>query len=798
MNPFAVRRSSAVWPLVACVLSVVLGVGTASAQTRQRATALSGVPAVALPDGPVVLYSADQPRIRVVPVTTGLSHPWGLAFLRNGDILVTERNAGALRVIRDGVLDPTPIPGVPEVYTGTRLAGLMDIAVHPEDDRLVYLTYSKPMERNGRRGATIALARGRLDGGVLTEVRDLFVADGWGRGVAASRVVFGPDGKLYMTVGGAIRAPSTGQRAQDPSTHVGKVLRLNEDGTAPDDNPFVGQAEYLPEIYSLGHRNQLGLVFHPETGTLWASENAPQGGDEVNMIQPGRNYGWPIASTSREYSGLRVSDTPWLEEFERPEVLWWPSIAPSGLTFYNGDQFPAWQGNLFVGSMTVGRIQRTGNLQRIVFNRRGEEIRRESLLAELRQRIRDVRQGPDGYLYVLTEEDDAALLRIEPARAITGLPGSVQPHRRLGEARITPLPEAEWTDAQRALVQKYVPDGDPGNALRTLIRVPELADRIFPFLSYVANESTLPARDREILILRTAWLAQNASLWATHASRAADAGLTAEEVLQIAQGPSSEAWAPFEDTLVGLVDQLFGNSSVTDETWAALSERYSLHNMMDAVVTVSDITALSIVFNSFGVQPDDGASARLPTNDVAYRVVVPERGAPLTTPRVEPVEGPGLRISRTRQRHPALADAWSANPGYVNNPERSGLMPHDRELLILRTGWNTQAVYEWAKHVGSVGRARDHGLEPLWIAQGEDAPGWNANDLALIQAANEMYRDTMVSDQTWDTLAERYNPHQMMSIVATVARYRRVSMTLNALGVQPLPDDERFPTLEGY
>ena len=275
-------------------------------------------------------------------------------------------------------------------------------------------------------------------------------------------------------------------------------------------------------------------------------------------------------------------------------------------------------------------------------------------------------------------------------------------------------------------------------------------------------------------------------------------GLTAAEVLQIAQGPSSEAWAPFEDTLVGLADQLFGNSSVTDETWATLSERYSLHNMMDAVVTVSDITALSIVFNSFGVQPDDGASARLPTNDVAYRVVVPERGAPLTTPRVEPVEGPGLRISRTRQRHPALADAWSANPGYVNNPERSGLMPHDRELLILRTGWNTQAVYEWAKHVGSVGRARDHGLEPLWIAQGEDAPGWNANDLALLQAANEMYRDTMVSDQTWDTLAERYNPHQMMSIVATVARYRRVSMTLNALGVQPLPDDERFPTLEGY
>ena len=784
--------------LVACGLVIVLGVVTASVQIGQRTTSLSGRPAVALPDGPVVLSSAEQPRIRVVPIATGLSHPWGFVFLRNGDILVTERDAGALRVIRDGVLDPRPIPGVPEVYTGTRLAGLMDIAVHPEDDRLVYLTYSKPMERDGRRGATIALARGRLDGGALTEVRDLFVSEGFGRGVAASRVVFGPDGKLYMTVGGAIRAPSTGQRAQDPSDHVGKVLRLNEDGTTPDDNPFVGQAGYLPEIYSMGHRNQLGLVFHPETGTLWASENAPQGGDEVNMIQPGRNYGWPTASTSREYSGVRVSDTPWLEAFERPEVLWWPSIAPSGLTFYTGDHFPAWRGNLFVGSMTVGRIQRTGNIQRVVFSRRGEEIRREALLTELRQRIRDVRQGPDGYLYVLTEEDNAALLRLEPARAITGLPGSVQPHRRLTEARIAPLPEAEWTNAQRALVQKYTAGDNPGNVLRTLMRVPALADRVFPFLNYVATESTLSPRDREIVILRTAWLAQNASLWATHATRADAAGLTAEDLVRIAEGPSMERWEPFENALVGLADQLFRNSSVTDETWAVLSQRYSLENMMDAVVTVSDTTALSILFNSLGIQPDDRASERLPTNAVAYRVVVPERGAPLTVPRVEPVEGPGLRIGRTRQRHPPLAVAWSANPSYVNNPQLSRLIPHDREILILRTGWNTQAVYEWAKHVGSVGRARDHGLEPLWIAQGEDASGWNANELALIRAANEMYRDTMVSDDTWNTLAEGYDTHQMMSIVATVARYRRVSMTLNALGVQPLPDDERFPILEGY
>ena len=796
MQLFPVPRPSVVGPLVvACGL--ILFAVSASAQTQPRATSLSGVPPVALPDGPVVLYSADQPRIRVVPVTTGLSHPWGLAFRRNGDILVTERDTGALRVIRNGVLDPRPIPGVPEVYTGTRLAGLMDIALHPEDDRLVYLTYSKPAVQDGRRGATIALARGRLDGGALTEVRDIFVADGFGRGVAASRVVFGPDGKLYMTVGGAIRSQSTGQRAQDPSTHVGKVLRLNPDGTAPDDNPFVDQAGYLPEIYSLGHRNQLGLVFHPETGTLWASENAPQGGDEVNIIQPGRNYGWPIASDSREYSGVRVSDTPWLDQFERPEVLWWPSIAPSGLTFYTGDHFPAWRGNLFVGSMTVGRIQRTGHLARIVFNRRGEELRRESLLAELKQRIRDVRQGPDGFLYVLTDEDDAVLLRIEPAHAITGLPGNIVPAVRLTEARVPPLPEAEWTDEQRALVQKYAPDGHPGNALRTLIRVPALADRVFPVLHYVAHDSTLSPRHRAMLILRTAWLTQNANLWATYASRAGAAGLTDDEVRRVAEGPTG-GWSEFEAVLVGLADQLFRNSSVTDQTWDALAEEYDLYNLMDAVVTVGEIITRAILFNSLGIQSDDDTTARIPTNDVGYRVVVPDREPPLTTPRIEPEDGDGLRVSRTFRRHPRMAEARSASPGYVNNPERSRLTPHDRELLILRTGWNAQAVYEWAKHVGSVGRAREHGLDPVWIAQGRDQRGWNANELALIDAANEMYRDSMISDETWDTLAERYDTHQMMSIVITAARYRTVSMTLNAFGVQPLPDDELFPTLEGY
>ena len=784
---FGVRRR-----LFSLAFALVLVGVSATAQNRLR-----GVPALPPPDGPVVLYTAEQPRIRVVPVATGLSHPWGLAFRQNGDILVTERNTGTLRVIRNGQLDDRPIPGVPTVFAEAQRAGLMDIAVHPDDDSLVYLTYSKAVERDGEEGATVALARGRLNAGALTEVRDIFVASGIDRGVAASRLLFAPDGKLFMTVGGAYQFASTGQYAQDPSIHFGKLLRLNDDGTAPDDNPFVGDTDYQPEIYSMGHRNQLGLSFHPQTGDLWATENGPQGGDEANIIKPGENYGWPLASYSREYSGVPVSETPWLDEFESPEIVWWPSIAPSGTTFYTGEHFPAWQGNLFVGSMMVGRMQHTGHLERIVFNRQGQEIRREWLLTELKQRIRDVRQGPDGFLYVLTEEDDAVLLRIEPARAITDVPGSFVPAYRLTEARVPPLPEAEWTAEQRALVEKYAPDGNPGNALRTLIRVPALADRVFPLLTYVANDSTLSPRHRTLLILRTAWLTQNANLWATHASRASQARLTAEEVLRVAQGPT-EGWSEFEQVLVGLADELFRNSSVTDQTWDALSSQYDLTNIVDAVVTVDEITAQSILFNSLGIQPDEDAPARIPTQSVGYRVVAPEREPPLTTPRIEPLDGDGLRIRRTLARHPDMAAQWSANASYVLSPERSRLEPHDRELLILRTGWNAQAVYEWAKHVGSVGRARDHGLEPLWIAQGADASGWNANELVLIDAANEMYRDTMITDETWATLADRYDTHQMMSIAATAARYRKVSMTLNAFGVQPLPDDERFPVLEGY
>ena len=403
--------------LFAALAVVILPLAPHAQEREPQPFAAQGIPAVPLPDAPLVYDTAAGERIRISVVTTGLTYPWGLAFLPDGGVLVTER-LGTLRQIRDGVLDPTPIAGVPVVYTEAPLAGLMDVAAHPRfaENRFVYLTYSKPTAN----GSTVALARGRFEGEALSEVRDVFVADAEMNGGAA-RLAFAPDGTLYMTVGGAFG----GLRplAQDPASHVGKVLRLLDDGTAPDDNPFAGREGHRPEVFSLGHRNPMGLAIHPETGEVWASEHAPMGGDEVNRILPGRNYGWPEVSYSREYYGPRVSERPWQEHMEQPEIVWIPSIAPSGLVFYSGDRFPAWRGDLFAGSLMTARVARTGHLERIELNRQGLEQRREWLLADLRQRIRDVEQGPDGLLYVLTGGSflgrdpalgEAALLRIEP------------------------------------------------------------------------------------------------------------------------------------------------------------------------------------------------------------------------------------------------------------------------------------------------------------------------------------------------------------------------------------------------
>jgi glucose/arabinose dehydrogenase len=361
-----------------------------------------------LPDGPLLVDTAEE-KIRVT-VMKGLSRPWSLAFLPGGDILITERNAGRLRIVRGGVLDPQPISGVPVVYSAG-LAGLMEVVLHPRfaDNRLVYLSYIKGL---GEKRHTPALVRGRLEGMALVDVKELFVADTPGTGPAAgAAMAFGPDGHLYMVVGGANDAI-----AQRTNTHQGKILRFRDDGSVPPDNPFVGQPDAKPEIWSIGHRNMVGLTVHPDTGAIWESENGPQGGDEINIIKKGANYGWPIVSFGRQYEGPRVSENATAAGMESPHIVWIPSIAASGLTFYTGDRFPNWRGNLFVGGLQFGRIGGSGQLHRIVFNANWDEIRRESLFLDLRQRIRNVRQGPDGLLYVLVDEEDGALLKIEPAK----------------------------------------------------------------------------------------------------------------------------------------------------------------------------------------------------------------------------------------------------------------------------------------------------------------------------------------------------------------------------------------------
>jgi glucose/arabinose dehydrogenase len=362
-----------------------------------------------LPALPQTFFTAEQP-IRVVPIATGLAHPFSLAFLPDGSILVTER-PGRLRIVRNGVLDPQPIAGVPAVRAQV-LGGLLDVALHPRfaENQLLYLAYSKARADNL---TTTALARARFDGRSLHDVKDIFVANTWSKSGTnyGGRIAFDRAGFLYLTVG----ERQEQNRAQDGNDHGGKVLRLRDDGSAPPDNPFSGKPGYLPEIYSIGHRSPQGLVPHPDTGALWENEHGPLGGDEINVVLPGRNYGWPLVTFGTDYDGSKISDATWRADLEAPFMYFVPSIAISGMAFYTGDRFPAWKGNLFVGAMFEGRTRGTGHLRRITINAEGRPIQREPILIELRQRIRDVRQGPDALLYVLTDEDDGALLRIEPA-----------------------------------------------------------------------------------------------------------------------------------------------------------------------------------------------------------------------------------------------------------------------------------------------------------------------------------------------------------------------------------------------
>jgi aldose sugar dehydrogenase len=401
--------------LLLCSTALLLAAAAAAGQqtvpfdkTFNIPVAPKGLAGRPLPKLPMELDTAEGQSIRVSAVTTGLEYPFSIAFLPDGTMLVAER-AGRLRLIRRGTLDPQPVAGTPAAYwTGESgmpgaIHGYMDVVLHPRfaENQWIYLTYTKPLDERRR---FVALARGSWDGKKITDMRDIFVADQGG----ASRLAFGADGTLFMSL--------TGDDPQDPKTLGGKVLRLRDDGTVPPDNPFAGKTGNRPEIYTLGHRGILGLALHPASGQMWENENGPNGGDEINILKPGANYGWPIVSYGRTYQGPWQSERPRHEGFEPPVVYWMPAIAPSGMAFYTGDRFAKWKGDVFVGSLRTGEIPGTGHLERILFNEKMQELRRESLLTELRQRIRDVRQGPDGLLYVLTDEKPGAVLRIEPVQ----------------------------------------------------------------------------------------------------------------------------------------------------------------------------------------------------------------------------------------------------------------------------------------------------------------------------------------------------------------------------------------------
>jgi glucose/arabinose dehydrogenase len=323
-------------------------------------------------------------------------------------MLVTERG-GNLRIIRDGELDPEPVAGVPQVRAGG-LQGLMDVVLHPDFERngWVYLSYHRPVDENF--GETV-LGRGVWTGTRLDDFEVIF--ESGATGTESSRIGFAADGMLHMS----ISAPGTGEdvlRSQRPDDYAGKTIRLHDDGRIPDDNPFVGDRGWLPAIYTTGHRNGHSMTLNPWTDELWVTEQGPNGGDEINVLEAGANYGWPYVSHGRTYPGPQVSESTYLEGTVQPVIVWVPSIAVTGMTFYSGRVFGGWERNAFVGGLRWGETPRTGHVERIQFNENWEEVRREPLLLELKQRIRDVREGPDGLLYVLTAENRGAVLRIEP------------------------------------------------------------------------------------------------------------------------------------------------------------------------------------------------------------------------------------------------------------------------------------------------------------------------------------------------------------------------------------------------
>ena len=364
------------------------------------------------------IYYAAHHDYQVVTVADGLLQPWSMAWLPGGDMLVTEK-PGRLRIIRDGRLLPEAVPGVPEVfYTGQ--GGLFEVLPHPNfsDNRWVYLSYAK---EEGETSVT-AVVRGRFENDQLTNVVEIFSAQAVGFGHYGGKMVFDNDGYLFLTLGER-QAPARGDLAahpaQDLTNHQGVIVRLNDDGSVPSDNPFVGRSDALPEIWSYGHRSPQGLAIHPETGDLWESEHGPQGGDELNLIEPGNNYGWPVIGRGVNYGavGRPIHEAIGQDGMTQPTHFWVPSIATSGLMVYTGDKFPLWYGSIISGAL-VGE-----QLARLHMSDDYREVIVEETLAYGMGRLRDVRQGPDGYIYLAISDgngggrgnfETTAIVRLEP------------------------------------------------------------------------------------------------------------------------------------------------------------------------------------------------------------------------------------------------------------------------------------------------------------------------------------------------------------------------------------------------
>ncbi|MEX0618826.1 MAG: PQQ-dependent sugar dehydrogenase [Pseudohongiellaceae bacterium] len=357
-------------------------------------------------------YYAAHHDYRAVTVVEGLVHPWSMAWLPNGDMLVTEK-PGRLRIVRNGQLLPEAVPGIPDVYYEGQ-GGLFEVLPHPDfaQNQWLYLSYAKPV---GDDDSTTAVIRGTLENDRLTNVVEIFAAQASGRSHYGGKMVFDADGYLFLTAGDR-QAPSTGDLpahpAQDLSNHHGVIVRLDEEGRVPDDNPFVGENGVLPEIWSYGHRSPQGLAIHPETGDLWMTEHGPQGGDELNLIVPGTNYGWPVVGYGVNYvSSSPIHERQTLTGMESPTQFWVPSIATSGLMIYSGDQFPMWRGSIFAGALAgeqVARLQMSEDYREVIV---------EETLAYDMGRVRDVRESPDGYIYIAIEErggEPTNIVRLEP------------------------------------------------------------------------------------------------------------------------------------------------------------------------------------------------------------------------------------------------------------------------------------------------------------------------------------------------------------------------------------------------